>query len=115
MARLEPRHAVDGVSTITVQVVSSPGPRRVDVQSLVLPRGATLGDATTALQALWGDAWQGLTMALWGRQRPAAWRLQEGDRIELLRPLHSDPMDSRRRRHALQKQRKLKSSPKPRP
>jgi uncharacterized protein len=108
MARLEPGHAVDRVSTITVLVVSSPGPRRVDRQTLSLPQGATLGAATHALQALWGDALLGLTVALWGRQRPAAWRLQDGDRIELLRPLQVDPMESRRRRQALQKQRKLK-------
>ena len=89
------------VTTMTVQVVCSPSPQRVIRVALNLPEGAT---ALAALRAsglaaeLGATVLDGLVLGLWGRLCPPATVLQDGDRLELLRPLLADPMDSRRQR-----------------
>ena len=45
------------------------------------------------------DGW---ALAVWGRKTSLAEPLREGDRVELLRPLRADPMETRRRRQAHQ-------------
>ncbi|MGE4339751.1 MAG: RnfH family protein [Pigmentiphaga sp.] len=65
--------------------------------------GATVAEAVAAsgfAAAFPGvDPWaQGV--GVFGLQRPAAFALRDGDRIEIYRPLTFDPMESRRRRAA---------------
>jgi putative ubiquitin-RnfH superfamily antitoxin RatB of RatAB toxin-antitoxin module len=63
-----------------------------------VPQGATVEDAMRAagLTPEWLQA-QGIdALALHGVRCDAGTRLNEGDRIELLRPLVADPKDARR-------------------
>ena len=81
--------------------------RQTRVVALRLAVGATLADALRAT----GDAMlvpsgaggealaTGLAVAVWGRVRPLAHALCEGDRVEVLRGLQLDPMQARRLRY----------------
>ena len=88
--------------TIEVTLRCSPAPREVFEQVLRLAPGATLADAVGASalaerfpQLDWRAA---MTPGIWGRE--AAWDqpLQDGDRVELCRPLAVDPKVARRER-----------------
>ena len=73
-------------------------PRRYEALSLDLPENSTLGRALAA--AGW-DRIEGVDgYAIFGINAEASTSLQEGDRVELLRPLQIDPKDARRRRAA---------------
>jgi len=99
-------HGASG-GTIAVEVVWSPRSRQTRVVALRLAVGATLADALRAT----GDAMlvpsgaggealaTGLAVAVWGRVRPLAHALCEGDRVEVLRGLQLDPMQARRLRY----------------
>ncbi|MET0755445.1 MAG: RnfH family protein [Pseudoxanthomonas sp.] len=71
-------------------------PRRYEAKSVELPEHATVG------QALQTAGWEGIEgvdgYAIFGVNADASTVLQEGDRIELLRPLQIDPKEARRRR-----------------
>ena len=103
--------------TLTVHVVASPGPRQTVAVTLSLPVGSTVADAVRrsgllidhpALRELatQPDAGQGvigaLTVAVWGRAAPPEHVLDDGDRIELVRPLKVDPKEARRMRYEVQ-------------
>lgn len=86
-------------------VVQCLGPREVRETSLELPRGATVADALQGLGVPETRA-QGsvpaVVVGVWGRRVGPEHRLQEGDRIELYRPLLVDPKVARRERFARQ-------------
>lgn len=89
---------------IEVTVAWSPGPRQVIEKALRLPAGSTVAGAVQAVsQASWGKALaQPLGMAVWGNKVDASQVLQEGDRLELVRPLQVDPKVARRARFEAQ-------------
>jgi putative ubiquitin-RnfH superfamily antitoxin RatB of RatAB toxin-antitoxin module len=86
---------------IAVLVVWSPSARVTDSVTLHLPPQASI--AATGWPALasaaQGDAAfaaAGLSCAVWGKARPLAHPLRDGDRVEVLRDLQIDPMTARR-------------------
>jgi len=89
---------------IRVEVVYSPGPGQMEVASVLLPDGSPLAAALSAclapggLLARHGLVAQGLDVGLWGRRQPVQAILQDGDRVEIYRPLRCDPKEARRRR-----------------
>ena len=72
-----------------------------------------LADGTTAKQAAaaatnaeplrWVKDLNIVAFAVWGREVAPEHQLRDGDRLELLRPLPVEPMETRRRRAASQK------------
>jgi len=80
---------------IRVQVVLA-WPQRVGDRRLELPEGATVAEAITAAALEGSDACP--AVAVHGVVARADQLLQDGDRVELLRPLLADPKDNRRRR-----------------
>lgn len=84
--RIEVARAVDG---------------RVRIDSLELGAGGTLADALAAAVnagIVTAEALDGLAVAVYGKVRPPAWPLHDGDRVELLGPLRVDPKLARQRR-----------------
>ena len=69
---------------------------------LDIPEGATLGDALekAVLPADVRDHLDAGAVGVWGKVRPLEYKLREGDRIELYRPLVADPKAARRKRAA---------------
>jgi putative ubiquitin-RnfH superfamily antitoxin RatB of RatAB toxin-antitoxin module len=67
---------------------------RQDVMRLALAEGATAADALVAS----GLSGRGLALGIGGRVVTASRRLQDGDRVELLRPLAHEPQEARRQR-----------------
>jgi uncharacterized protein len=79
---------------IRVEVIQA-WPRRHEAVCVDLPEGATVAEAVTAA-GLTPAAHAGV--AVHGDIATDDQRLQDGDRVELLRPLTIDPMEARRRR-----------------
>lgn len=104
-----------GVPTVRVQVVCSPGERRVDVVALTLAVGACVGDAVKASgmfdrhPELAADS--RCVVALWGRAAALDAALQDGDRIALCRGLQVDPKEARRLRYRAQGPRRRQPRP----
>lgn len=71
-------------------------PRRFERIELVLPEGARVRDAVAA--AGWGGDAECIAYAVFGQRAEADATLQDGDRVELLRPLRADPKEARRQR-----------------
>ncbi|AUZ55371.1 RnfH family protein [Stenotrophomonas acidaminiphila] len=71
-------------------------PERYLRRELVLPEGATVADAVTA--AALDPGGQSRAVAVHGVLARPQQLLQDGDRVELLRPLLADPKENRRRR-----------------
>lgn len=80
---------------IRVQVVLA-WPERVLDRTLELAEGATVAEAIAAAALEGGRACP--AVAVHGVMARADQVLQDGDRVELLRPLLADPKDNRRRR-----------------
>ncbi len=81
-------------ATIRVEVVRA-WPRRHASVMLELPAGATVSDALAAC----GLALDGVNgHAVFGDCVKPADVLRDGDRLELLQPLQTDPKEARRRR-----------------
>ncbi len=93
---------------VHVEVAFSALPRQVEVLSLTLPRGATVGDALSAsgLIERHALALSTVTCGVWGRRCELSRLLHEGDRVELYRALVVNPKQARRLRD--QGQRKAK-------
>lgn len=90
---------------IEVTVIYSPAPREVFEQTLGLAEGATPRDAVraSALPARFPELdWAAMPPGIWGRVARWDEALQQGDRIELCRPLAVDPKVARRERFARQ-------------
>ena len=86
---------------IAVVLCCAVGARQIFEVQLQLPAGTPLRDAVlTSGLALAHPAldWEGLTPGVWGRVTPWSQELQDGDRIELCRPLLVDPKVARRER-----------------
>lgn len=76
-------------------------PHRQVVVDLTLQQGATVGEAVakSQLQQHYPQiASEPLNCAIFGRGVPLSALLQDGDRVEILRPLLVDPKEQRRRR-----------------
>jgi uncharacterized protein len=72
-----------------------------------VPAEATIADIIEAARQLADEPdvpWETAPVGIFGEVRERSARPAEGDRVELYRPLHSDPRD--RRRERVQKQRK---------
>ncbi len=87
---------------ISVTVIRA-WPRRFESVVLALPDAATVGDALVAsgLGNMGDDAGTAdgsVECAVFGARVKRHDLLQDGDRLELLRPLLIDPKDARRRR-----------------
>ena len=88
---------------ISVAVVSSPAPGRVEQIDVQLPLGACVRDAlsisglTAAAEGAAGK------IGVWGQLRPLDHVLRDRDRVEVYRPLQVDPKDARRLRHREQR------------
>jgi uncharacterized protein len=67
---------------------------RQEIVRLQLAEGATAGDAVRES----GLAAAGLSIGIGGKRVSAGKVLQDGDRVELLRPLAADPNEARRKR-----------------
>lgn len=71
-------------------------PRRFERHELELAAGSSVADALSA--AGMTEDPETVAYAVYGVRVDLQTLLQEGDRIELLRPLQADPKDARRRR-----------------
>jgi len=83
-------------------------PGREDLYELTLPVGATVADAVRASGAL--DRRPEMAAAapdvgIWGRASAMTQRLEDGDRVELYRPLTVDPKEARRVRAEVRRRR----------
>lgn len=90
---------------IGVTVCFSRAPRDCAEVALQLKSGSRLVDAIreSALLAGLSDAEvDALQAGIWGRKTPLVHVLQEGDRVELYRPLRVDPKVARRERFTQQ-------------
>jgi uncharacterized protein len=82
--------------TVTV-VYCAPGCE--DISEVTLPAGATVGDAIGAAGVLvrWPEIGTSSPDAgIWGRSCALAQRVEDGDRVEIYRPLTVDPKEARR-------------------
>ena len=83
-------------------------PQLQEVIALELEEGATVADALAVanLAARFPTLdWSNATQGVWSRPCAPTRLLQDGDRVEVYRPLAADPKDARRARA------KLKASP----
>ncbi|MBI3102085.1 MAG: RnfH family protein [Burkholderiales bacterium] len=85
---------------ITVAHARQPG--QVNLWELALPLGATVADALVQCRASGVLTAEPVAAGIWGRLVPQATLLQDGDRLELYRPLTVDPKLARRQRFARQ-------------
>jgi putative ubiquitin-RnfH superfamily antitoxin RatB of RatAB toxin-antitoxin module len=96
-------------SMIQVTLCWSLGPRHLHEQSLQVPQGCTVKAALdlaltqhlqsqTLTDAAALSSLQFQQAGIWGRKVPWTQSVQEGDRIELYRPLKVDPKVARRQR-----------------
>jgi putative ubiquitin-RnfH superfamily antitoxin RatB of RatAB toxin-antitoxin module len=82
---------------------------------LELPAAASIADALIAARAVLGEAaidWSAPAVGLWGRRCGLHELPLDNDRIELYRPLTSEPRE--RRRLQVQRARRRASTPRPR-
>ncbi len=98
------RNAEGTAALIRVEVVYAL-PERQTLLSLQLPAPATVADvllqAAPALQRRHPALdWQQHKLGIFSRLVTPSEPVQDGDRIEIYRPLHSDPMQQRRQRAA---------------
>lgn len=96
---------------IPVTVVVCLAPRSVRELELQLPAGATVADALRASgvdavppadAAAAEETLAGLCCGIWGRKVALTQRLVPLDRVEVYRPLQTDPKHARRERFTLQ-------------
>lgn len=90
---------------IAVALCCAVNVRQIFEVQLQVPAEAALRDAVLASglpEAHPGLDWESLTPGVWGRVTPWSQCLQDGDRVELCRPLLVDPKVARRERFAQQ-------------
>ena len=93
------------IDLIHITIVFAPAPREVVEQVMQLPLGATVQCAldSSELPARFPQVdWSALACGIWGRATTLDQLLEEGDRIELCRPLLVDPKVARRERFVQQ-------------
>ncbi len=84
-----------------IEVAYSPEPDKVLRRFLVLPPGSTVADALRAShlqQDYPGCADDSPSLAVFSCLVKPDRQLNDGDRVEVCRPLYADPQDARRRR-----------------
>lgn len=84
-----------------ITVVYSPGPRQVAERLLELPTGSTARHAlhSSGLLNEYSELAHGpLDVGVWGRSAAPGQLLEDGDRLEIYRPLRVDPKVARRER-----------------
>lgn len=92
-----------------IAVAFSPGPGAALELALELPESATALDAIRAsgLAERFPEVdMDAATLGVWGRACAPDTRLQEGDRVEVYRPLRMDPNEARRLRARQTRERK---------
>lgn len=82
---------------MNIDIYYSPAQRKIECLSVDVRGGTLLGKALPASLAE-AVLLQGLTCAVWGRAVGLDYKLQLGDRVELVRELRVDPMTARRER-----------------
>jgi putative ubiquitin-RnfH superfamily antitoxin RatB of RatAB toxin-antitoxin module len=90
---------------LRITLVYAPQPRSVFERTLTLPAGACLQDALDASGVSAAHPALDLSpghLGVWGRKADASQPLQDGDRVEVYRPLLVDPKVARRERFARQ-------------
>jgi uncharacterized protein len=80
-----------------IDIYYSSTERKTECISVDVPEGALLGEAIPASLAGMA-ALEGLSLVIWGRVVTKSYKLQLGDRVEILRGLRVDPMTARRER-----------------
>jgi putative ubiquitin-RnfH superfamily antitoxin RatB of RatAB toxin-antitoxin module len=88
------------VSAISVTVVLALSDRAIEVE-LTLPRGATVSDALAHASLAGLDPRflvERAPVGIFGRRVELSRVLDEGDRVEVYRPLNADPKAARRKR-----------------
>ena len=86
-------------------LVAYAGAARQYLWAVVLPAEATIGDAIAAARRQAQDLdvpWDSAPVGIFGEARSRADLPADGDRIELYRPLRSDPKE-RRRAHSVRR------------
>ena len=79
-----------------------------DVSAVALPAGSTAADAIAASGVLGRRPEIGAgapDVGIWGRPCTLAQALEDGDRVEVYRPLRVDPKDARRVRAEIRRRR----------
>ncbi len=90
------------ISSLRISVAHSTGPEETEIVELSLAPGATLVDAIKASGLLERHSWSLDCLpacGVWSKLRPLDHELQDGDRVELYRPLRVDPKEARRQRY----------------
>lgn len=80
-----------------IEIYYSPAERKTECVTVEVPEGAMLGESIPESLAE-VMASQALFSMVWGRMVTKNYKLQAGDRVELLRGLRVDPMTARRER-----------------
>lgn len=86
---------------LQVTVTFSPAPREVFERDLQVPSGTTAQQALemSGVEGVFAQVnWGNMVTGLWGKNVDRGAVLQNGDRIELYRPLKVDPKQARRER-----------------
>jgi putative ubiquitin-RnfH superfamily antitoxin RatB of RatAB toxin-antitoxin module len=83
--------------SFSIQIYEAPAEREVRCVTVLVSEGALLCEALPAslVETMLS---QGLSAVVWGRVVALDYKLQPGDRVELLRGLRVDPMTARRER-----------------
>jgi uncharacterized protein len=89
---------MDKLNSIRVRVIYALAQQQYQV-SLRLHRGATVEDAVRAsgLSNRFNEITNAPKCAIFSRPVEATYKLRDGDRVEVLRPLLVDPKDNRRK------------------
>lgn len=89
-------------NTISVTLAYSPAPREVVEKVLVLPANSQVQDALLSVSVFANLAEfttdEKYALGIWGKKTTLNHVLQDGDRLELYRPLKVDPKVARRER-----------------
>jgi putative ubiquitin-RnfH superfamily antitoxin RatB of RatAB toxin-antitoxin module len=80
-----------------IDIYYSPAQRKTECISVDVPEGTLLGEAIPESLAVMMIS-EGLSSMVWGRVVPKNYKLEIGDRIELVCGLRVDPMTARRQR-----------------
>lgn len=94
------RAEATAASMIRVELAFSPRAGKVQRTALVLPEGATIGQALELAGVAVPD---GGRVGVWGRLREATDTLRDRDRLEVCRALTVDPKEARRQRYRAQR------------
>ena len=97
--------ASETVAAIGITVLFSAAPRTVQEVALRVPLGCLVSEALALVAPQWGvdvAQLQALDFGVWGKRVPTQHVLNDGDRLEIYRPLTVDPKIARRERFVRQ-------------